>query len=50
MRSFMQETDIPGGYGSIMYSNDWGKHAATIPWLEAREALKRNADAALPID
>ena len=46
----MQDTDIPGGYGSVVYSNDWSKHAATIPWLEAREALKRDAAATLPIE
>ena len=46
--SFMQDTELPGGYGSV-YLTDWWKNPATITWLEAREALKRDPDALLPI-
>ena len=49
VQRFLMDTNLPGGYGSIDYGNDWSKHAATQPWLEARDALQRDATAPLPI-
>jgi hypothetical protein len=46
---FLITAELPGTIGSMhSYQVDWDKHPATNPWRQAREALTRDAEAALP--
>jgi hypothetical protein len=48
VKSFLHNTTLPGTYGCVEYT-DWERHPVLAPWSRAREALRQDADAALPI-
>jgi chromosome segregation ATPase len=44
---FMIDIDLPAGFG-VTEMKDWSRHEAAGPFIAAREALLRDADAPLP--
>jgi 3-dehydroquinate synthetase len=46
--SFLRNNALPGTFGDVEYT-DWGRHPACEPWRHSALALRKDADAALPI-